>query len=1143
MTSTAGFPQDAVLDLSLVEDPQVVSRNRLPMRPTGVFTESLAEARSATTSCGVSRILDPPALRDVLDLDGRWLLRMFDSPESVTAADLVIGTDLHEMLDDGWGVALVPGAWTLQNMVVDGNRGVADPTVDGESSTITDDGPVGADALDGVEIVEGDGSRAAVAPHYTNVIMPFDEDPPDVPRHNPTGVHLRRVEVPEHMAGRRLVLRIGAVESVAEIFVDGRSIGAMTDSRLPAEFSVDPRGVDAFDLAIVVTRYSAQSWVEDQDQWWHGGIQRSVTLHALPESAITGIRTRTGWSDTGSDDGSQVGTVDVEIRVDGDPLHDTGWNIEAWVEERTEDDGAGDLLATSGRSPVPHWDGTSEAAAVLSGMFIEPGVVRCRIVVPGVLPWSHESPHLYRLVVTLSDPDGALRHVHAASIGFRSVDVAGNELLINGRPVMINGVNIHEHSPTRGRFVTAEETLRDLVSMKRHNINAIRLAHYPHAEHFAELCDELGLYVVDEANVESHARQTSLCHDERFTDTILQRVTRMVERDIAHPSIIIWSLGNESGYGAVHDAAAAWVRRVDPSRPIQYEGPFMHDLFADAPVSDIVCPMYTEVDEIIRWSRESTDDRRPLIMCEYSHAMGNSNGGFADYWAAFEGEHGLQGGFVWEWVDHGLYLYDEDGRRSTGPDGTPSWGYGGDFGDHPNDSNFVCDGVVSAARVPRPSIADIAFVGRPVAVHWVDVPIRGTVTGPGAAAVVGPLSVVVTNRRWFSDLSDLDLRWVLRIDGEALDEGTLDGVDLGRLAPGTSTVVEVAVDPSMFEDLEADTEVHLDVVTVTASDSTWADAGWVVATEQLEVPGGDGRSIEQVDHPSTDPVVAGHEMAERSILASLPWRPTVFRALTDNDGIRSGWMRGLNGNLARWVDQLGLDSCVWDEGSGELRAGGGEVVAVDRSVSVDRDGFTHIGFSFRIPDLLADLPRVGVEWQLPPSGDGTPWRLVRWFGSGPRESYPDRMLGTRAGVWNRSIEDMYVDHAVPQEHGNHEGLRWLALERGSGGSSEGLFIGVESFDPGEVGRQNRPGFAVRRHGDEELWRSNHTRDLTDLGAQSSTWLYLNLAHRGLGTASCGPDALDATRPGSGTTRIVVAVRDYDPRSEDPIRLHRTMGRR
>lgn len=1110
------------VDLALIRDPGITGRNRLAMRSTGVFTESLEEARLSTSSLGTERIVDPVGMANEISLDGRWYLRMFDSPELVTAADITGGWPSTDPLPPGWGVVNVPGAWTLQYQA------------NGESAH-------------GPDVIEGDGSRAPVQPHYTNVIMPFDEEPPAVPVDNPTGVYRRHVDVPMSMVGRRLILRVGAVESVAEIFVDGHSVGAMTDSRLPSEFAVEIDGRASFELAIVVTRYSAQSWVEDQDQWWHGGIQRSVTLHAIPESSICTILATPDLEGTGSTDDPFVGRVDIDLRVDGEPVRNAGWTIEARVEERTPDGSAGGLAARTGPVDVPRWDGSSEAAAVISGMFIDPGVVRCRLVIPDVVPWSHESPNLYRLIVTLVDPDGEVQHVYASSIGFRSVRVTGNELLINGRPVLINGVNIHEHSPTRGRYVTAAETLADLVLMKRSNINAIRLAHYPHAEHFAELCDELGIYVVDEANVESHARQTSLCHDTRFTPTILERVMRMVQRDVHHPSIVIWSLGNESGYGAVHDAAASWVRRVDPTRPIQYEGPFMHDLFADAPVSDIVCPMYTPIDEIVRWAQQSDDDRRPLIMCEYSHAMGNSNGSLSDYWGAFEAEHGLQGGFIWEWVDHGLYLHDANGLRLCGPDGAPSWGYGGDFADHPNDANFVCDGLVAADRVPRPGVSEVAFLGRPIG-FGLEHPLEEDSL---------PSALVVSNRRWFTGLADLRTEWTLLVDGRPVDRGDLD---LPDVEPRACATVPLPFDPSVVGDLAPGVEVHLDLVTSSRVDTHWLVSGDIVCAEQVTLQRGGADSASEGDRRVRDDdagavVDAGgssRDVEARDgaalLLTTQPWRPTAFRALTDNDGIRSGWMRGLNGNLARWVDGLGLDSDAAELDAGAksavLSLRGGHAVTVERSSPGSRGRFERLRFDFDVPSVLTDLPRLGIEWQLPPSEDGVRWETVRWFGEGPHESYPDRVAGNRVGSWTATIDETYVDHAVPQEHGSREGLRWFALTRSTanGGMVDGLMVMVESFDPGGVTNAGRPAFSVRRHGDAELWGATHTHELAPLVTLDRAWVHLDVAQRGLGTASCGPDSLDLYRLGHGSAAVTIAATAFDPAIEDPQAIYETFRR-
>ena len=297
----------------------------------------------------------------------------------------------------------------------------------------------------------------------------------------------------------------------------------------------------------------------------------------------------------------------------------------------------------------------------------------------------------------------------STSLGFRDVEIRDRQLLVNGEPVLIAGVNRHEHDDTRGRGVTRELMERDVRLMKQFNVNAVRTSHYPNDPYWLELCDRFGLYVVDEANVESHAYYDELCRDPRYRNQWVERVANMVERDKNHPSVIFWSLGNESGYGPNHDAAAGWVRARDPSRPLHYEGAIRRDWRGGRSATDVVCPMYADVDSIEAWAAKKTDDPRPLILCEYSHAMGNSNGGLADYFAAFRQHDALQGGFIWEWVDHGIRQRDKQRPEY--------WAYGGDFGDTPHDSNFCADGIVWPDRTPHPALHELKFLAQPVHVE------------------------------------------------------------------------------------------------------------------------------------------------------------------------------------------------------------------------------------------------------------------------------------------------------------------------------------------------------------------------------------------------------------------------------------------
>jgi beta-galactosidase len=720
-------------------------------------------------------------------------------------------------------------------------------------------------------------------------------------------------------------------------------------------------------------------------------------------------------------------------------------------------------------------------------------------------------------MVTLRAPDGSVAEVVTLRTGFRSVEVSGNELRINGRPVLLHGVNLHEHDPDRGRAVDEAMTRRDLSLMKAHNLNAVRAAHYPHDEHLAELCDELGLYLVDEANVESHARQVSLCHDPRYSAAIVERVERMVRRDKHHPSIIMWSLGNESGYGPPHDAAAAWIRRYDPTRPLHYEGPLMHDLYAAAPVTDVVCPMYPSIDDIVAWARSGRDPRRPLILCEYSHAMGNSNGSLSDYWSAIESTHGLQGGFIWEWLEHGLV---RDGEVGDGPGGRVSWGYGGDFGDTPHDSNFICDGLVSAAREPHPAMREVHHIGRPASVDWADDRRR---------------RLRVHNRRWFTTLSDLRATWLLLVDGEIVDRGALDVPDV---APRSSVVLTL---PRRLPRVPAGAEVHLDVQWTQRKASAWAPAGHVVGVDQMELdaPVSAGAPTAPPT-PSTATVDVG----------AIEWAPTVFRALTDNDGLKQGWIRGFLGNLDRWVTHQGLDRCAWEPGStrrrrtddgvvvttrGALRAPGvAAPVEVRRRVLVRTDGWSHVVVTMRVPTELADPPRVGTEWVLPAE-----LSLVEWFGDGPHECYPDRRSSTTVGRHRSTVEDMYEDYVVPQEHGHRTGVRWLALSGPGRGrrSVPGLLVVA---DPATG--DGTFGMAVRRHRDAELWASTHTDELAAqvAGRAPVTVLHLDAGQRGLGTASCGPDTLDRYRLAAGTHTVGAWIRSFAPGVDDPAALARAV---
>ena len=1004
-------------------DPGFTSLNRLPIRPALVPCPDLRTARRH----------DPAASPWWIDLDGTWDFTLVDRPELLTPGHL------QDVAADG--TIEVPGAWTLQ----------------------------------------GHGH-----PHYTNVIMPFGEEPPDVPADNPTGVYRRTITVPAEWKGRRTVLRVGAAESAVFVHLDGRAVGASTDSRLPAEFDLTGvvRPGRTHTLALVVLKWSAATWLEDQDQWWHAGLQRSVSLYSTAPSHLMTAVLRPELAEVPQSpvpaDRPVAARLVVELGFDGPVRREPGWTAEVVVETLR-----GARLVSTGRLEVGFWNGENVFTQMLGAMVSEPGVVRAELEVPEVLTWSAESPTRYRAVVTLRDPVGAVVEVDALVLGFRHVEVGDRELRINGAPVILRGVNVHEHDPLRGRAVSAELAERDLRMVKAANLNAVRGSHYPHDEHFAALCDELGLYLVDEADVETHGRQHSLCHDPRFDAAILERVQRMARRDVHHPSVVVWSLGNESGFSDVHHAAAAWLRSWDPSRPVQYEGPFMHDLYAEGSVSDVVCPMYTSVEGIREWAERAADPRRPLILCEYDHAMGNAGGSLVDYDDAFEHLDGLQGGFIWEWLEHGIPL---QGRE--GPTGGPSWGYGGDFGDEPNDANFVCDGLVSAAREPHPLVGEVRWMGRPVRIVELEHTARSA-------------SVVLRNQRWFTDTSDLEARWELTADGEVTAEGVVGGAPLGARSLRSVTMRWPA------RALRPGAEHLLTVCWRQRARTAWSPKGEVVGWEQRALPVLDDAALHlrARDVPDVAP-----RSRRRAGTPALPegfpggLTPTLFRALTDNDGIRAGWMRGFNGSLGRWVDELALDACRWDEQAGTLQPGAEVPPLRARSELTDLDdGWRRLVVHLELPPELADPPRLGVVWELPGELE-----QLEWLGEGPGDGYPDRRSATRVGRWRSTVSQQYVDYGMPQEHGHHGGLRWLALRGPSGGVM--------------VVADGSPGFSARHHGDRELWRARHTHDLTPLHGAPVTHLAVDVAQRGLGQSSLGAEAGEAYRIGAGSHRLELLVR-------------------
>lgn len=994
-------------------------------------------------------------------LDGRWRFLLVERPESAPA-----GWADRDHDDTGWGRIDVPGCWAMQ-----GAGGHRRPH---------------QRALAPEERID--------RPIYTNIVMPFATEPPDVPDDNPTGLYRTTFRLPAAWRRRRTVVTLGAAESCLVVWCNGRFAGLAKPGRLPSSFDLTDHLVAGPNvLAAMVVKWSDASWIEDQDHWWHGGIIRSVTLTSRPPVHLADLDVQASLAAD-----LTTGTLSLSATVEAPG---PGWSVEATIARQ------------KASAEVPTFD-RSNVFAEMIGAFIHPGPrAQLRVAIPEVKRWSAETPDRYELRVTLRDPEGAAVETVTQMIGFRRVEVRDRQLLINGQPVLIHGVNHHDTDPDRGRSMTPDAIDRDLALMKQHNLNAVRTAHYPPDPHLLDRCDEWGLYVIDEADIESHARQWALCHDPRYHGHIVDRCARMVLRDRHHPSVIAWSLGNESGEGAGHHAAAAWIRSIDPTRPLHYEGACMLAFVADAvpatadaisDVTDLICPMYPTIDQLVRWSETPRDDR-PLIMCEYSHAMGNSNGSLADYWAAIEAHPGLQGGFIWEWADHTIRTLDAE-RHEV-------FAYGGMFDDEPNDADFCADGLVGSDRVPHPAMHEVKQLGAPVRVVAVDTRAR---------------RVTLENRQWFSDLTDFRARWELTVDGERVDHGRADIDGLAVRVPYT-----------LPDQVEADADVHLTLRFVRRRATPWAPAGHEVGWAQLPVEVAPRRRRRAAPEPveglawSEDDGIVTVEVGptrlaldrHRGALAGLAHGDTellvagpglaLWRAATQNDGMKVGPMSKVQGVRRRWL-RWGLDRLEPEfvASSTRERAGGlvfearhqysaaehGHPIDHRQRYSIDDTGWITVDEWVTVPSVFDDLARVGVVLTLAPELE-----QLTWLGPGPWETYPDRRLAP-VGRWRSTVVDQEVPYAVPQEHGGHVAPRWVRLAPPGG-----------------------PGLLVRFDGDpRRSFRASHSTDAGLYAARTpnevvrhdTITLHLDAAVRGVGTGSCGPDTLEhyLVRPGAWSWR-------------------------
>lgn len=866
-------------------------------------------------------------------------------------------------------------------------------------------------------------------PWYTNVIYPFPVDPPNPPDANPVGDHrltFRVGEVPE-----RAEIEFGGIEGAGTVWLNGKLLGTTRGSRLPTRFDVSDALQPGHNVLVVrVAQFSAHSYLEDQDMWWLPGIFRSVKLLSRPATGAI---------------------EDVFAHADFDPATGRG------------------LLRVDVRSDA------SEITVSLPELSIE-SVAGADISLGGIQPWTAETPRLYELVV--SSPAETVR----LNIGFRRVEITDGQLLVNGRPILFRGVNRHEHHPDFGRAVPVETMEAELRLMKRYNINAIRTSHYPPSPAMLDLADRLGFWVIDECDIETHGFglvgwRRNPSDDPQWEAAYIDRAERMVERDKNHPSIIMWSLGNEAGTGRNLGAMSRWIKARDPSRPIHYEGDIT---CADTDIYSRMYANHAEVDAIGRREEPALDDpaldakRRamPFMQCEYAHAMGNGPGGLSEYQELFRKYPRIAGGFIWEWLEHGI--------RTVADDGSERIAYGGDFGERPHDGNFVIDGLVTADREPRPGLEDLKVVFAPVEL-----------------AISGDRKeLTVQNWQDFIDTGAMSFTWQVEELGIVTARGQLE---LGPVAAR-------ARQSFALPDLPAGGVLTISARNASATD--WADAGHEIAWAQDSRVAPPAMPDVVAAKPSdTGDLTLGDARFDRRTgvlisLGDLPigdWRLELWRAPTDNDR-RPGWEEpGVPPMAERWL-RAGLDRLASRLVSIAPTSTGLAITSRVAAAGRDEGIVLNCHWQLTSDGLLLDVSaipefhdpliwaRFGLSFTLPEIVD-----RFGWFGNGPGPAYPDTGQAARLGWYSASIDELDPHYVRPQEGGARNEVADLQL-RGSAGT---LRVSGTPF-----------AFTARRFSTEALAKATHRHELAGDG---KTHLILDLAQHGIGTASCGPGVLPAHR--------------------------------
>ncbi len=843
-------------------------------------------------------------------------------------------------------------------------------------------------------------------PIYVNAAYPFWENPPFVPHdYNPVGSYRTTFQLPPNWDGREIFIDFGAVKSAMYLWVNGQRVGYSQGSKLPAEFDITDFVRPGENLlAVEVYRWSDGSYLECQDFWRISGIERDVVLWAAPKVHLRDFFVKAGLDETYTE--GRLGVSLTLVGYGGGPAGP--YSVSASLLDASGARVAS--LPSAGSGPL------AEGGEANLALRAELGPVRT---------WTAETPNLYTLLLTLKDGEGRTLEVLRQDVGFRSVEVKDGLLQVNGVPITIKGVDRHEHDPYTGHVISKESMVEDIRLMKAANMNAVRTSHYPDDPLWYELADRYGLYLVAEANIESHGMgyhpDTTLGNNPAWELAHVDRLQRMVERDKNHPSVIIWSMGNEAGNGVNFYAGYRWIKGRDDTRPVQYERAGRDwD-------TDLYVPMYPGLDRLEEYG--ASDPEKPLIMCEYAHAMGNSVGNFADYWEVIDRYPSLQGGFIWDWVDQGLFKVTDAGDTI--------WAYGGDFGPAgtPSDGNFVINGVVQPDRKPNPHYWEIKRVYQWIQVEPLDLPVG---------------RVRVRNDYEFRSLEGVEMRWQVLEDGRPVQEGTLPAP---ALAPQQAREVRIPLVPIS---LVPGAAYHLNVSFHTTGPGPLLPAGHELAATQFPLPFFDSlAAISPEALPPVELVQGGRMIRVTGEGFAVEFDPAYGRIssfrLDGTELLRSGpspnFWRAPNDNDygGNWPTRLR----VWASAGPRMEVLGTETRRLSpQAVEVTVRGILPSADSASYTTVYTVLGSgdVTVESSLEPRGDSLPrmprfgmrlampegFERLTWLGRGPQESYWDRKTGADVGLYRSTVSEQFHPYVRPQETGNKTDVRWMALQRRDG---------------------------------------------------------------------------------------------------------------